>query len=345
MQKTTGFFLILVLIMSAITACDNEISVAANWDEVVIVYGTLNPEQAKNYVRIQRAYLDESIAALSFSNTQDSLYYDSLDVKIEEYTNGKLTNVFTLSKVNGNDIGMPKDSGIFYSENNFLYELSDPIKASISVIDYDYKLIVRNPKTGHVCTGITRSLGKPEVSDPINDIYSNIAVNVQKDHTILFRYQEGKWVRSYSFVMDMRIEEYNINNPSVKIEKIVRWNMLTDLRTINLQGFNINKTNTQSANFFYSLAGALDVNPNVRRRLIDFDVKVYGISDDFNTYISVNKPSIGIVQKKPEYTNMTNALGLFTSRHIKTFKNQTFNATTLAQINLSDITKNLGFVE
>ena len=115
MQKTTGFFLILVLIMSAITACDNEISVAANWEEVVIVYGTLNPEQAKNYVRIQRAYLDESIAALSFSNTQDSLYYDSLDVKIEEYTNGKLTSVFTLSKVNGNDIGMPKDSGIFYS--------------------------------------------------------------------------------------------------------------------------------------------------------------------------------------------------------------------------------------
>ena len=27
------------------------------------------------------------------------------------------------------------------------------------------------------------------------------------------------------------------------------------------------------------------------------------------------------------------------------FKNQTFNATTLAQINLSDITKNLGFIE
>ena len=82
MQKTTGFFLILVVIMSAITACDNEISIAADWEEVVIVYGTLNPEQPKNYIRIQRAYLDESVAALSFSTIQDSLYFDTLDVKI-----------------------------------------------------------------------------------------------------------------------------------------------------------------------------------------------------------------------------------------------------------------------
>jgi hypothetical protein len=345
MQKTTWFLLLLAFFMIATTACDNEIAVAADWEEVVIVYGALNPEQSKNYIRIQRAYLDQNQAAISFSNIQDSLYFDTLDVKIEEYTNGKLTNIFTLNKINGNDIGLPKDSGVFYSENNILYELDEPIKASISVIDYDYKLIVTNPKTGHVCTGFTRSLGKPEVSDPVNDLYVNIPVNVAQDHSILLRYQEGKWVRSYSFVMDMRIEEFSINDPTQKVVKTVRWNMLTDARTNSLAGFAQVKTNSLSVNFFYSLAAALKEDPSIQRRLLDFDIKVYGISDDFNTYLSVNEPSIGIVQKKPEFTNMTNALGLFTSRHIKVFENLNFNNTTLTQINLSDITKNLGFVE
>jgi hypothetical protein len=41
------------------------------------------------------------------------------------------------------------------------------------------------------------------------------------------------------------------------------------------------------------------------------------------TYIAVNEPSSSINQNKPEFTNLTNALGVFSSRNTKIFKSTT----------------------
>jgi hypothetical protein len=38
-------------------------------------------------------------------------------------------------------------------------------------------------------------------------------------------------------------------------------------------------------------------------------------SDDLNTYINLNKPSTGIVQERPLFTNITNGIGVFASRY------------------------------
>ena len=37
-------------------------------------------------------------------------------------------------------------------------------------------------------------------------------------------------------------------------------------------------------------------------------------SEDLETYINVNKPITGIVQQRPQFTNITNGVGLFSSR-------------------------------
>ena len=40
-------------------------------------------------------------------------------------------------------------------------------------------------------------------------------------------------------------------------------------------------------------------------------------SEDLNTYIKVNKPITGIVQERPQFTNINNGIGLFSSRYTK----------------------------
>jgi hypothetical protein len=84
---------------------------------------------------------------------------------------------------------------------------------------------------------------------------------------------------------------------------------------------------------------------NIERKLVDFDLTFYGISDDFNTYLSVNKPSIGIVQKKPEFTNIENGIGLFASRNIASFENLSFHPSTIGLIQTNEKTKDLGFIQ
>jgi hypothetical protein len=49
----------------------------------------------------------------------------------------------------------------------------------------------------------------------------------------------------------------------------------------------------------------------------------YGGAEDLYTYQEVNRPSIGIVQKKPEYTNISDGLGLFSSSHINSWNHVT----------------------
>ena len=44
-------------------------------------------------------------------------------------------------------------------------------------------------------------------------------------------------------------------------------------------------------------------------------------SEDLETYINVNKPITGIVQERPQFTNINNGIGLFSSRFTKLIEN------------------------
>jgi hypothetical protein len=51
--------------------------------------------------------------------------------------------------------------------------------------------------------------------------------------------------------------------------------------------------------------------------VLNVQVNLYAGSDDFTTFIDVNEPSTGIIQERPEFTNIKNGLGLFSSRVIR----------------------------
>ncbi|MFT4599172.1 MAG: hypothetical protein ACJAR8_001772 [Bacteroidia bacterium] len=344
MQKPIWNNILLTLIFFTFCGCENELKVAADWEEVAVVYAALNPTQSKNYVRVQRAYLDEKRGALNFSNVQDSLYFEELDVTILEYRNETLTNTFILRKVDGDTLGMPKDTGVFYSDQNILYELDNPVMPSSYLVNYTYVITVRNPVTGYSTTASTPSVGSPEVTEPINDNFSLINFNGTNDQTTLTRFQEGKWARAYSVEMVIYVEETQKDNPANKEMKEIIWRMVNLGRTRGLQSQEKATYLVPSINFFTSLQAGLQEDNSVERRLINYDINFYGISDDFNTYLSVNEPSIGIIQKKPEYTNFDNGLGIFASRHIKSFEGYIFPGSTLRHIQESRFTEKLGFL-
>ena len=342
MQKTIWNIVLLLVTFTFFSGCENEIDIAADWKEIAVVYGALNPNQPKNYVRIQRAYLDEDQAAVAFSNSVDSIYFDTLDVFLDEFVNGSFSQTYTLKRVNGNDIGLEKDSGLFYSDDNYLYELSDPIKPSQFATDYQYRLVIRNPNTGYECKANIMSIGQAEIKGPVSNTGGTIYF---LNESIPVTFQEGKHARAYKVEMDFRVREMQKDNPSNEQIVDYKWTLVNLGKTQSLRGFELGRYLVASSGFFANLASAIPENENLERRLVDFDLTFYGISDDFNTYLSVNKPSIGIVQKKPEFSNIDNGIGLFASRNIASFENLSFHESTLGLIQTNEKTKNLGFVE
>jgi hypothetical protein len=265
-----------------------------------------------------------------------------LDVSLEELVNGSYSQTFFLKKINGNDMGMEKDSGLFYSEDNFLYELSDPVKASMFATDYQYRLVVRNPKTGYECRAMISSVGQAEIKGPVSNSGGTIYFS---NESIPVTFQEGKHARAYKVEMDFRVTEYQKDDPSQEQIVNYKWVLVNLGKTQSLRGFELGRYLVASSGFFTNLASLMPQNTNIERKLVDFDLTFYGISDDFNTYLSVNKPSIGIVQKKPEFTNIVNGIGLFASRNIASFKNLSFHPSTLGLIQTNEKTKDLGFVQ
>ena len=267
-----------IAVISLLTVgCENELDVAAEWKEVAIVYGALNPNQTKNYVRIQRAFLDDKQGAFSFVNNQNSLYFDTLDVTITEQikrngeNNFSTIQTYTLTKVNGNDVGIPKDTGIFYSDENILYELDAEIKPSMRLTDYKYILSVVNPRTGYVCRAETLSVGQAEVFSPINETGGTIYITASEGHFVIVKFQEGKHARAYRVDMDIYIEEFKLDNPTEVELKTIKWPLVSLGNTRSLEGFASAEYQISSAGFFSVLQQNLEVDPSIGRRLVNFD--------------------------------------------------------------------------
>jgi len=72
--------------------------------------------------------------------------------------------------------------------------------------------------------------------------------------------------------------------------------------------------------FYRNIKAQVTANPDLQRwsRNVEFIFSV--AADELATYIDVNSPSSSIVQERPEFTNINNGIGIFSSRYIKTRK-------------------------
>ena len=72
----------------------------------------------------------------------------------------------------------------------------------------------------------------------------------------------------------------------------------------------------EGSKFFNFIENNIDNNPSVIREFVNLDIRMTIGTTDLDTFISVNRPSTTVTQEKPEFTNITNGIGLFTARNI-----------------------------
>jgi len=73
----------------------------------------------------------------------------------------------------------------------------------------------------------------------------------------------------------------------------------------------------EGKSFFNFLELNLTKDDEVVRYFNGIDMLMTVGSEDLETYINVNKPITGIVQERPQFTNINNGIGLFSSRFTK----------------------------
>lgn len=339
--------LVSAILVSFFSSCSNDFEVASSWKEISVVYGLLDFRQPTNYLRIEKAFLDESTSAVVMAASADTIYHqDELEVVL---MNMKNNHSWLLEKVDGDTIGLSRPAGVFANKPNILYRLTSPVERN----GY-YKLRIKNLSTGKIDSAFTNIVDTIRPNFPMSDITIPIPFNYNpngSNNDLPFKWMSAPKAVAYDLSMQFIYHEVAITNPTVTV--------LTD--TVELPIFkNLydEKEGLTSSlmtyeyfvnNFYTSLSAKLDAKPGYYRIFDQLDFTMTYGGKEFYEYYTQNNLQTGIVadQILPQYTNILGgnySRGVFSSRVKDTFENFTLDSRTKDSLVCGQTTKHLGFV-
>ncbi len=312
-------------------SCSTDFDITAEWKDITIVYALLNQNDSIHYFKINKAFLGESNALIMAQNPDSSSYGNNLEVKLEEWYNNNLINIYYCDTITIHN----KKPGDFYYPNQVLYKTNAILNASNL-----YKLIIKNKITGKIVNSQTQLI-KPFTIEKPNPVQQ---INFATDNPLEVKWNSAINGKLYQVTVRFYYTETNISD-NTSVQKYVDWIIGTKISETTTGGELIT-INYNGESFFENLSHNISIDPSVKRLegKVEFIFSVAG--DEFNTYMELNKPVSTIVQEKPQYTNITNGIGIFSCRYDNTRDNPrllSLTARSSDSLKNGRFTHNLGF--
>ena len=298
------YFFLSILILLSISSCETDFDVNANWQDVTIVYGLIDPNEEIQLVKINKAYLGEG-DAIEMASISDSTNYNPSDIRVTLYRIKEISfNQYdTLSFVILNDTILEKDDGLFSIDNNIIYTFSKP--ESFYNTNSIYSLEIINLSSGHMVTSKTEIINNFSF-ESLNSSFQWGLYNDQLVDSLMFRTKTIEWTKSNNgeiYQLDVLIN-YIENNDTISLI----WSQpLIEYSSGNM-------TTKIKGNLFFDFLSS-NLSNNTTKQFLNLDLVMTIGTDDLKTYINVNKPFSGIVQERPAFSNIDNGIGLFSSRY------------------------------
>ncbi len=326
-MRFAGKLLLLLPALTLLFSCEKSLNVNADWKDITVVYGILDQTQDTTFIKVTKAFLGAG-DAMQFAKIPDSSYYrDSLSVTLDEYSGEtfKRTIQLGITTVHNKLAG----DSVFYFPDQVLYYT----KARLNQ-NYSYQLMVKNLNTGKEVTAKTILLHNFDVVFPLESV----------------TYMPGKpfrvkWEPAYNgkrYQLLIRVfysETMNSGSSSIRSFDWLVFNYIKPASVTTTAPFDLYLPGDA---FYTQVGNKIKRDPNVKRRSIfRCDYIFTSVATDLDTYIDVNAPSLGLVQEKPAFTNITNGIGLFSARIVKPV--DSLIVTSYTQNELAKMYDTLGF--
>jgi hypothetical protein len=201
-----------------------------------------------------------------------------------------------------------------------------------------YDLEIRKPNSKEVIRSTTTIVDNIEPVFPRQS--QNISFNPNSD--LQLRWYDG--VNAYFYDVTMIITYYEFKKGSTNInEKVLTWNLATSYRGNNDVDEVDEITITLEGQRFYDyLASQIEADLTLERSIKNIKFVFSAGGEEIFNYINVNQPSVGTIQKKPEYSNIQNGYGVFSSRNQNTVTCRISNFTK-EELQKNEATRDLNF--
>ena len=295
--------IILLLFSVFFLSCETDFDVNAEWQDVTVVFGLLDPNNEDQLIKINKAFLGPG-DALQMASVADSTNYDpsEITVKVHRVKQQPFGGYDTLASVTLSDTLLEKDEGLFSTEENIIYTFKKP--SSFYNTNSLYLLDILNENTQERITSETEIINTFSF-ESLNPSFEWGLYNGELPDSLKFRTKNIEWQKSPNgliYQLDIVIN-FLENNDTVNLV----WSQpLVEYTSGNMS------LQIKGEQFFQFLVNNLD--NNTVKQFLNLDLVMTIGTVELKTYIDVNKPFSGIVQERPTYKNINNGIGLFSSR-------------------------------
>lgn len=296
----------LAIISVTFSACRDDFSLGAPPKDIPIVYAYLDAGETENFVRVERAFLDNDGDANDVARITDSLYYGPEAATVSITSNG---NTVELERVNGDDFGLERESGVFAEAPNILYRLSSD---DLDLVGGQNATITVTTDQGTQAMGTTTLLPELEIRTPNDDGTLN-PENFNQLTTVRVDVN-GEQARVFDIRLYHNLREFATDGSGQ--ETVLRLEQVIETQALRPGDGNILTFRIDNESIWRFLGNSLDENAPVSRLFDGFDLVISATGQEVEDLIDLASANSGITssQAPPIFTNVEDGLGVVTSR-------------------------------
>lgn len=299
------------VILSAIifSSCDNSVKIFTDGEEVTAVYGYLDVEADTNYLKITKSFTGNAIElAPDYSAS-------NYDYKLDVTLTGKFAtspNAVRTVTLDTTSVFKPYDpDGLFYSGvDQVLYYTTEKL-----LENQEYKLVI-NRKDGEVITSKVKTICGSTVRKPM------IGISFESPSTNRIEWRSNQFNQLAAYYEVIGYFHYKQIDPgqSDTTHHKMRWffGSGTGVEMYNSSTMNMFANYTPTT-FYTKLASDANIVNNTytyTERFVDcFEIIITSTGDELYNYILIQNSGSAIMDT-PEYTNIENGVGIFSSRSV-----------------------------
>ena len=323
----------LMALLVIVTGCSTDLNVLASYKESMMIYGLLNANDTAQYIKINKAFLGPGNALQMAQVYDSSAYGKQLTVQLQQISpNYGLVKTITLTE----DSSIQKSQGVFSAPKQILWKTKAKLDSSCT-----YNLIVTNNSTHLQVSGSTGIVqGPQQLIQPSNTVLNftapdSVPINIE--------WITGNYSRIFSIIVRLYYYQLNTSTGVLDTTQYLDFVLPNQLSLTSQSGQDLNVTFTGKSYYQY-IQRVLPVNCNLKRYLPPSSKSpialLFGIgSQDLYTYIQISQPSTAINQTPPQFTDLNNGYGIFSSRYNVVYSGYRLGGSSIDSLYLGQFTK------
>ncbi len=316
-MKTCCYFLALLPVVFTLNSCSNKLDPLAGYEESAAVYALLDPNQPVQFVKINKVFTNPNASAADVAKVSDSLYFDTIAPVLVEVETSRRIPLYKANTV-------LKDAGYFANSPNYLYATSEKIyarnpKNNSEIFHYRLELVL--PKTKKNISATTNICDSIRLTSPLSVmslIQPTIEFSLTNSSRVGFPSPPRSKISDGYFYFNYM--EINSQDTTDKKTKTLKWRLVNNYRTLDDNGGETVSLTIPALAFYDMLLSRIEVDPSVKRKFLPCQLELTTGNLEFDNYMQATEPSIGIVQKQTEYSNIGNGIGIFASRRVTNYR-------------------------